>query len=362
MATNERAGTLHVISKEFGMPKRDLPIRECVPGMLLAETLLSETGAVVLLEKTPLNASHIDRLAMLGHSRLRVQVPPQCMSSVEARCEALYASCLETVGGLFSPVASGKPLSTDQVRLVADTVQESALAGGDVYFGRAVPTAAMSGRLQTHSLNTAMLAAFLHLWMGHADTMLPVTIQAALLHDIGKTRLKRSLLELPGDLTPAEEKEWRRHPRLSWEIVHACRGMDALVEAIVATHHELPDGSGYPMGLTGANIHPLTRLVAVANRFDNLTAGTARERSLSPFRAFEVLEEEARRGFHPQEVHCLLAQVPGYYVGDRFFLSNGDIGEVLHINPEMKSRPLVKAAGRFLDLSTEPGITIEAMV
>ena len=362
MATNERAGTLHVITREIGMPKRDLPIRECTPGMLLAETLCSESGAVMLPEKTPLSASHLDRLAAQGIARLRVQVPAECMAAVEARCEALYASCLESVGGLFNPVASGKSLPADQVLRTADTVRESALAGSDVHLRPQSPNLTSSGRLQTHSLNTAMLAAFLHQWMGHSAASLPVTIQAALLHDIGKTRLGRNLLELPGELTPHEIKAWRRHPRLGWEIVHACRGMEPLVEAIVATHHELPDGSGYPMGLTAANIHPLTRVVAVADRFDNLTAGTARERSVSPFRAFEMLEEEARQGFHPQEVHCLLAQVPGLYVGDRFFLSNGDIGEVLHIHPERKSRPLMKASGRFLDLAAEPGILIEAMV
>ncbi len=362
MATNERAGTLHVITREIGMPKRDLPIRECTPGMLLAETIYSESGAVMLPERTLLCASHLERLAAQGHARLRVQVPAACLAAVEARCEALYAACLESVGGLFAPVTSGKSLPAEQVLHVTDTVRESALAGSDVCFRPAPSSLANANRLQTHSLNTAMLAAFLHQWMGHADDSLPLIIQAALLHDIGKTRLRSSLLELPGELSPKEMKEWRRHPRLSWEIVHACRGMDSLVEAIVATHHELPDGSGYPMGLTAANIHPFARIVAVADRFDNLTAGTARERSVSPFHAFEVLEGEARHGFHPQEVHCLLTQVPALYVGDRFFLSNGDIGEVLHIHPQRKSRPLVKASGRYLDLSTEPGISIEAMV
>jgi len=93
-----------------------------------------------------------------------------------------------------------------------------------------------------------------------------------------------------------------------------------------------------------------------------LTTGTNQTRSVSPFVAFAIMEEDAHSGINVEETLCFLSQVPGYYVGDRFFLSNGEIGEVLYINQHNISRPLVKAGNSFIDLSLENNIHISGMV
>ena len=361
MAMNDRAGTLHVIAKEVNSPKKEVSIHQCEPGMQIAETIHNAQGVVVILEKTVLNASMLMRLENLGYARIKVFAPsPEGIVS-DGRYEALYQACLENVQQIFDPVTSGKPLKPEQVKMACAQVCESTSSGHD-FFRQAYRSLSVSASLQIHSLNTAMLAAYLHQWMKMNENLLYLTVQAALLHDIGKTKIKRHLMDMPGTLPKKEQEEWNRHPRLGWEIVNACRDMDSRIATIVATHHERPDGNGYPMRLRGSGIDPLARIIAVVDRFDNLTSGTGRERAVSPFRAFEILEQEAHTGFHLEETLAFLSQVPGYYIGDRFFLSSGDIGEILYINPNMKSLPLVKAGGRFLDLSIERHIHIEAMV
>ena len=361
MAMNDRAGTLHVIAKEVNSPKRELSIRDCVPGMQMAETIHNDQGVVVILEKTVLNASLLARLEGLGYQRIRVFVPNGTEAPEENRYEALYQACLDQVKNIFEPLAMGKPLKPEQVEAASESVCKSTTAGCD-FFQQAYRMLPPQGSLLVHSLNTAMLSSFLHQWMKLDADLLPITTQAALLHDIGKTKIHHHLLDLPGALSAKEQEEWNRHPRLGWEIVTACRKVDARIATIVATHHERPDGSGYPLHLRGDAIDPIARIIAVADRFDNLTSGTNRSRAVSPFRAFEMMEQEAHEGFHVEETLAFLTQVPGYYIGDRFFLSTGDIGEILYINPHMKSRPLVRAGGRFLDLSIERHISIEAMV
>ena len=363
MATNDRAGSMHIISRELAAAKRYLDVGECKPGMILAEPLMSESGAVILQEKTVLTEAMLERLRKLPFDRIKVQNPEVDAEKAIAQYQAQYTACLDRMGSLFSLAAHGKKLSVEQVQDATNTVLESTAAGGTLYFRAEKPQLPhTTGQLQIHSLNTAMLAAFLHHWMELDEALLPITVQGALLHDIGKTRLNPRLLELPGALSPKEDALWKRHPREGWEMLQKCKGLHPLVGTVVAMHHERPDGTGYPMKLRGANIHPLARVVAIADRFDNLTAGSARERSVSPFQALTILEQEAAQGFHPVEIRRLLAHVPAHYVGERFFLSNGEIGEVLHINPDDLGRPLLRTAKGFVDLAREPGIQIEAMV
>ena len=363
MATNDRAGSLHIISRELAAAKRYLPLTACTPGMLLAETLVSKSGAVILQENTVLTEANLEKLRNLPFNRIKIQNPQIDAKKAVAQYKAQYTACLEKMDTLFDLASHGKRLSAEQVQGATNTVLESTAMGGTLYFRAEKPHLPQTtGQLQIHSLNTAMLASFLHQWLELDDALLPITVQGALLHDIGKTRLPPRLLESPGELSEKEEALWKRHPREGWELLQKCKGLSALVSTVVAMHHERPDGTGYPMKLRGSNIHPLSRVVAVADRFDNLTAGTSRVRSESPFQALKTLENEAEGGFHPTEIRCLLKHAPAHYMGERFFLSNGEIGEVLHINQEAIDRPLMQTAKGFIDLLRESDIYVEAMV
>jgi putative nucleotidyltransferase with HDIG domain len=302
-------------------------------------------------------------LRQLNFTHIKVQLPAADAAQVVAQYQQQYVACLEKMDALFSLASTGRQLSAEQVEEATSTVLERTNAGGDLYFRAESPQLPpTTGKLQVHSLNTAMIASFLHQWMEQDAALLPVTIQGALLHDIGKTQLKPYLLDLSGPLSQQEEIQWKRHPRDGWEQLQKCKGLHPLVGVLVAMHHEKPDGSGYPMGLRNGNIHPLARIIAAADRFDNLTSGHARERSCNPFQAFEQLRREGADGFHPTELNALLEHIPAHYVGERFFLSNGDIGEVLHINKEALGCPLVRTTKGFLDLSKDTSIHIEAMV
>jgi len=92
---------------------------------------------------------------------------------------------------------------------------------------------------------------------------------AALLHDIGKIGFPSLLLDKQGGFTEEEEYIIRSHPRAGKNVVAYLAGF-AEVGEIVAQHHELEDGSGYPAGLKSYNTHPLARILGLANLVDNL--------------------------------------------------------------------------------------------
>ncbi len=95
---------------------------------------------------------------------------------------------------------------------------------------------------------------------------------AGLLHDIGTFALGDELVVGNRPLGPEDWERVRRHPELGAALVRDVDASGRVAEAVGA-HHERMDGRGYPLGLRGADIPPLARIVAVAEVYDTLTSG-----------------------------------------------------------------------------------------
>lgn len=87
---------------------------------------------------------------------------------------------------------------------------------------------------------------------------------AGLLHDIGKIAVPGEILNKPATLTPLERAIVEEHPQKGYEVMISVDLLRPLAE-IVLERHERLDGSGYPKGLQGEAIHPLARILAVAD-------------------------------------------------------------------------------------------------
>jgi putative nucleotidyltransferase with HDIG domain len=115
---------------------------------------------------------------------------------------------------------------------------------------------------------------------------------SGLLHDLGRLALSDVALGAEGTLSEAEWQAIKQHPHAGAEMLRNV-GMEEVVVDAVAAHHERPDGRGYPLGLAGADIPELARVVAVAEVYDTLTAGTTYRPSMSSFQALTELRRVA---------------------------------------------------------------------
>jgi putative nucleotidyltransferase with HDIG domain len=131
---------------------------------------------------------------------------------------------------------------------------------------------------------------------------------AALLHDVGKLRLPRSLLTKPGKLTAHERGLIRRHPDWGADMVAGIPGLDG-VALIVRLHHERPDGRGYPLGLSGKQIPVAARIVAVCDAYGAMTQSRPYSAPLEVDDALAELERHAGTQFDPDVVEALTAIV-----------------------------------------------------
>ena len=94
---------------------------------------------------------------------------------------------------------------------------------------------------------------------------------ASPMHDIGKVGIPDSILNKPGKLTPEEFEEMKTHATIGYELLNKSSREILKASAIVAyEHHEKWDGSGYPKGLKGSEIHIFGRITAIADVFDAL--------------------------------------------------------------------------------------------
>jgi response regulator RpfG family c-di-GMP phosphodiesterase len=125
----------------------------------------------------------------------------------------------------------------------------------------------------------------------------------SLLHDIGKIGVPDAILRKPAKLTEEEWLRMREHPLHGQQIL---RGIEFLQGAarVVAQHHEKWDGSGYPLGLRGADIDVCARIFAVADAFDAITSDRVYRRGKSYEAAAEELDEWAGRQFDPKVVEA----------------------------------------------------------
>jgi putative nucleotidyltransferase with HDIG domain len=150
-----------------------------------------------------------------------------------------------------------------------------------------------------HSVNVSVLSVYLAMQMGYSHAVILQHVgMGALLHDLGKTQVKIE----DGDRPEVVEEKMKVHSELGHKLLEAQQKVPNEVKMIVAQHHENYDGTGFPKKLRGNQIYDLTRIVAIANVFDELVAdghGTLVERQRA---ALKQLDEVHYRRFDPQKL------------------------------------------------------------
>jgi putative nucleotidyltransferase with HDIG domain len=116
-----------------------------------------------------------------------------------------------------------------------------------------------------HCLLVTGLAATFAIDLGFSERDRQQIVRAALVHDVGKARIPRDILNKPGRLGPAEQAVMRSHAATGHDLLVEAGGFDALTLDVVRHHHEALDGSGYPDGLAGGAVSDPVRLVTICD-------------------------------------------------------------------------------------------------
>jgi putative nucleotidyltransferase with HDIG domain len=130
---------------------------------------------------------------------------------------------------------------------------------------------------------------------------------AGILHDIGKIGVPDSILCKPGPLTTEEMDQMRRHPELGARMLSSSELDD--VRGWILAHHERPDGTGYPRGLTSDEIPIEASILAVGDAYEAMTSDRVYRPSLGTERAEEELLSNSGTQFSPQVIEAFLRAI-----------------------------------------------------
>lgn len=209
-----------------------------------------------------------------------------------------------------------------------------------------------------HNMNVAVLSTLLAKQMGLADEQIKLVATAALLHDIGKLSLPDRLRFHNMHLSSAEKNLLKEHVSKGVEMGKQM-GLSHHILLAIGQHHELADGSGYPLGI---NVHRMTgeaKILALINRYDNLCNTGVLTESLTPHEALRTIFATSRHEFDEGLLAAFVKLMGIYPPGSIVRLTDDRMAMVTSVNPKQPLRPVVLVYDEKAPRERAPMINLE---
>lgn len=215
-------------------------------------------------------------------------------------------------------------------------------------------------RMYMHSLNTALICNIFARWLKFEEEDISDVTLAGLFHDIGTIAVPKEILEKkPEERTAAENSEFQQHTIYGYRYLMK-RELNRQIGLSALTHHERMDGTGYPLQCIGSALCTYSKIVAIADAYDELTITDNGGRN--PFDLIREFEQEGLAKYDPQFIMVFLAGITDTYIGCDILLDNGQIGTIIYINRDNLSRPMVKIGDQYINLAEKKELKIVQFV
>ncbi|MDR3561215.1 MAG: HD domain-containing phosphohydrolase [Negativicutes bacterium] len=285
---------------------------------------------------------------------------PDVMAQKTVNFVQNFEAAIIQVNGLMEDIRETKTVDMDPIREVAAQVVKYLIQPSEAINRMLfrMPPRTAPHYLAYHSIAVAALSGMLTKWMELTPGSLNDLVMAGMLHDIGKTQLPRSLMA-EDQLLPEHAQMAKQHVLLAVKLLREIRGISPNVQAAVLQHHECLDGSGFPRGLTGDQIHPYARIVAVANRLCDIVSESSR---LNPFSMAEIIKREMFTKLDPTVGDTFIRRFNDYLMNNPVRLSDGRKAKVVFLPSVNPTSPVLKTDDdQFIDLTKEKVIKIEGI-
>lgn len=341
------------------MKKVFMSLNECQPGIQIAETVFNDYGAVIVTENTILDENMISRIKKLGIIKVKVydQANNMITASGSELFRAQYNENVSTIKSILHDISSGKNIDIKMVNNISDSIISRINENKDIVNSINQMRNA-DEYTYTHSVNVSLLCMLMGKWLKFDLQKVKSLVITGILHDIGKGKIPIEILNKPGSLSKDEYEEMKKHTVYGYKIAEAIPNLDENILKGILLHHERDDGSGYPFGVKSDQIHVFAKIVAVADIYDAMTSNRTYRSKESPFEVFEMIEKDTFGVLDQRVTSLFLKNIAAYYIGDIVKLSTDDIGEIVYINPNHISQPIVKVDNVFIDLAVETRIKI----
>ncbi len=165
---------------------------------------------------------------------------------------------------------------------------------------------------------------------------------AAVLHDIGMTKIPNAILNKSGQLTEKERKIMTTHPIYSYRVITRELGYAEEVGRTALYHHERWDGKGYPKQLKGKEIPLTARILSVVDAYEAMVRERPYRDSMIGYRAMRQILNDNSRRFDAEILKVFLKSMGIYPVGSIVILNDGSVAKVIKNHKQVLLRPVVR--------------------
>ena len=295
----------------------------------------------------------------INHIRVgRVAVEQKIESSLTdmATLKRLYQDATSVAGAVWdSAETEGKPDATAARTMIDGLAQ--AVAQNRTALLALTTLKNYDNYTFTHMVNVSILMMGQARALGIDGALLREFGLAALMHDIGKVRTPKEILNKPEKLTDAEFEIMRRHVVDGAEILRKTPDVPTLAPVVAFEHHLRIDGSGYPLKVKRQSLNIGTMLCSIADVYDAMRSQRQYQQAFPTDRILAVLKQNDGQQFDQHLVRRFVQLIGIYPPGNVVRLNTGEVAVVMKVYAPDPYRPhvrvLVNREGKRLDLTYE---------
>ncbi len=312
-------------------------------GEVLGKSIFTFDGRILLKEGTKLNRLYINKIKDMGVYYIYVRdsilgdVDVNDSSLVELKQSAM--GCVSNIMKNTSVIKDRKG-AMDVIKTIEELINyiaENADINKSLY-----EIQTQSNERYIHSMEVCIRSVFLGQALGLKKDQLKELGVAAILHDIGMTKISAKVLEKHGSYTPEEQLLIREHPYKGYQILKQNIRIPESVLNAVLQHHERVDGKGYPNGLTGDQICKYAKIISVCDMYDLVTNNDNYKKTFRPHDAYELIIGGSSCIFDEEVVLAFRRIFSVYPLGCCVKLSNDIEGYVVRQNGNFPDRPVIR--------------------
>lgn len=270
-----------------------LPVSKLKDGMVLGQSLFNTAGGSYLVKGQPVTIDYIRKLRQIGIQSVTVTSmdpahklpPPPDVIEEKTRINAI-----STVYNTFQSIEENGTLDTTALQRVTDSIVFDLFENRNNLV-QLTDIRAHDAYTFAHSVNVAVLSAMMGMLCHMPRDEISLITLGGLLHDLGKVDVSSAILTKNRGLSDREFKIMKNHPLDGSRRILNVSDLPkkSILAAIAAQHHEHIDGSGYPNGITGNEMHHYAKITAIADVYDALTSERPYKKAYMPNIAYNIM-------------------------------------------------------------------------
>ncbi|WP_409299420.1 HD-GYP domain-containing protein [Peribacillus sp. SCS-26] len=354
-----------------------MKVSDIQPGCILAKDITGKTNRPIIPKKTVLTGKHIEWIKAflineVSVERMLISGQPFTPSRIIHEEGEIaggtsfsedYLNAVSSYKKLFMGWQAGAHLDVTKVRELFIPLLHTFLElKHEIFYLHHYSV--KEDYLYHHAIASGLICGYIGRELGYNSGDIIQAALAGCLSDCGMSKITASIIHKQNSLTASEFEEVRKHPALGYKMVKDSSFLKDGAKLAIAQHHERLDGSGYPVQNMGQKLHPFSKIAAVADVYHAMTSERIYRKKESPFKVLEMIRQDCFGKYDLTVLQTLMRGIERHLTGNKVKLSNGFSAEVLFVERNVPTRPLIKYdhTGEIVNLEQNRDLFIQEVL